>query len=132
MNSVHLSSISITGHPEVSCDILLALKRRTLNESRVPDLEDLQVTLPEDCEERLSELDKLSEMLALTLIRRADFGFPLDHLLVSECLTTNAPWKRYRSEQIAKEVETKSCECETHNLNLATGSDGDEMSLPSD
>lgn len=93
-------------------------------ECRAPTLKALHVELPEYSEFKLSVLNALLEMLALTLTRRAEFGSHLDRLVVSECLMTKAYWEGYMPQEIARKAEPEPCFCESHSL--VDSSDDDE------
>lgn len=120
MNSDSLSQIDVTARPEVSTDVLLALKRKmpadsvSFVECPAPNLKDLRVGIPPGMF-GLPELNTLLETLALTLPHRADFGSCLDRLVVSECLITAAYWDAHMPPEIANMAEWERCPCDSHS-----------------
>lgn len=135
LNSDRLNEISITAQPGVTCDMLVALKRRmpvhsgSYSECRAPKLKTLRIKLPEYGEFRLSTLEAFVESLAFTLTRRVAFGSHLDRLVVSECLMTKASWNLHMPNEITEKAEGVPCLCDSHSL--AAWSDENEVDIDS-
>lgn len=138
MTSDNLRQISVTAGPDVSRDLLLALKRRMAADSkpfadcRVPNLKELYIKLPRYSEFEVPKLDALVEVLSLTLARRANFGSRLDYLIVSECLKTEAYWEGYMPEEIARNTVTEPCLCDSHSPTPSSDDDKTDISNDSD